>query len=409
VFSLTVQDFALSSSTASQTVTSGGTTGTYNLTVQPVVTSFNSAVTLSCSGGLPLGAQCNFQPSTPITPGGAAVAVAMTILTSATTSVGTSTVTVTGTSGALSHSATVSLTVTNPIVGSGDFQLAVVQGFPAGVAAGSQAQAKVAITSNYAGSVNASCDASAISGQCLVTPTNPLAISASAPASLAVTLNIPDTITPGTYNINLEVADSSGQPSHTLQLPLTVIRDFSVASATPSQTLAVGQTTTGAYQLTVAPNPPGSTFAGAVTLSCTSGLPAGAQCIFTPSAPVTLGSSSAAVVMSITTAPATSVLQSLSSHISIFYSLWLLLPGIVVTWSAVSIRSPKRKAHLSGITLLLLLTLSLSLLSCGGLSAGSTTSTRGNQPVVYQITVTGTSAGTSPDAGQSTVVTLVVD
>jgi hypothetical protein len=407
-FSLTVQDFALSSSTASQTATAGATTGAYNLTVQPVATSFNGAVTLSCSGGLPSGAQCNFQPSTPLTLGSAPVAVAMTILTASTTAVGTSNVTVTATFGSLSHSALVTLIVTNPVVGSGDFQLAVVQAFPAAVPAGSQIQAKVLATSNYAGSVNASCDASAISGQCVVTPTNPLAISTSTPLSGTVTLNIPDTITPGTYNVQLTVTDASGQPSHTLQLPLTVIQDFSVTSATPSQTLAAGQTTTGPYQLTVAPNPTSSSFAGAVTLSCSSGLPAGAHCIFAPAAPVTLGSSSAAVVMSISTTADKMVIQSVAANVPIFYALSLLLPGIVIGWTAVGARSPKCKAKLSGLTMLLLLT--LSLLSCGGVSSGAnTTPPPGNKPVVYQVTVTGTSAGTSPDAGQSAIVTLVVD
>jgi hypothetical protein len=48
-----------------------------------------------------------------------------------------------------------------------------------------------------------------------------------------------------------------------------------------------------------------------------------------------------------------------------------------------------------------------AMVSCGGVSTGGTTT--GNQPVIYQITVTGTSAGTPPDAGQSAVVVLIVD
>ena len=145
---------------------------------------------------------------------------------------------------------------------------------------------------------------------------------------LGVTLNVPNTIAPATYNINVTVADSSGMPSHTQQLPLTVIQDFSVTSATPSQALGVGQTTSGPYQLTVAPNPTGSSFAGAVTLSCSSGLPAAAHCIFAPAAPVTLGSSSAAVVMSISTTADKMVAQSLFTPAPIIYALSLLLPVI---------------------------------------------------------------------------------
>jgi hypothetical protein len=297
--------------------------------------------------------------------------------------------------------------VTTPVGDSNDFQLAATQALPKGIAAGVQAQAKVSVTANYRGSVNAHCDASAISGQCLITPINPVTISPNAPTSLAVTLNVPNSITPGTYNINLAVTDSAGQPSHTLLLPLTVIPDFSVTSATPSQTLAAGQTTSGAYQLSIAPNPSGSSFAGVVTLSCPSGLPAGAHCIFAPSAPVTLGNTSAAVVMTISTAISKAALQSLPRR-SMFYALCLLLPGIVIGWSAVGTHSAKRRAHVLGSTMLLLLT--LSLLCCGGVSNGGITPPpAGKQPTTYQITVTGTSSGTAADAGQSAVVTLIVD
>ena len=121
-----------------------------------------------------------------------------------------------GTSASLFRTKTVSLTVTVPVGASNDFQLAATHAFPSGIAAGAQAQAKVSVTSNYAGSVMASCDASAISGQCLITPINPVATSAKAPASLAITLNVPNSITPGAYSINLAVVDSTGQPSRTL-------------------------------------------------------------------------------------------------------------------------------------------------------------------------------------------------
>lgn len=78
------QDFVVTSSTTSQTVNPGQTTGPYNLVVQPVGTSFSGTVTLSCSG-LPAGAQCSFNPSGAITPGNSAVDVVMTISTSSST------------------------------------------------------------------------------------------------------------------------------------------------------------------------------------------------------------------------------------------------------------------------------------------------------------------------------------
>ncbi len=416
-FNLIVEDFALTSFTTSQSVSAGGTTLPYNLSVGPVGTSFASPITLSCSG-LPAGAQCNFVPAAPITPGSSAIAVAMTIATSSTTNAATYPITIVAKSGALSHSASVSLIVTTVSAAGSDFQLAVTQAFPSGVAAGAQVTAQASITSDYSGSVKVNCDASAISGQCLVTPSGSIAISSSAPAILTVTLNIPNNAAPGTYNINLSVTDLSGQPSHTLQMPLTVMPDFSVTSATPSQTLSAGQTTTGAYQITVAPNPVGSSFAGTVTLSCASGLPTGGQCIFNPSTPVTLGSGSAAVVMTITVPSGTASLRSRggisivghsvvghSIYYAPYYALWFLFPGIAIVCSET--RRCSRRCTL-GVTALLLLM--LTLFSCGGVSnGGSTTGTTGNQPVIYQITVTGTSPGAPPGAGQSASVTLVVD
>jgi hypothetical protein len=224
--SLTVgQNFIFTSSTASQTVTAGQTSGPYNLTIQPVGASFGGAVTLSCSGGLPSGAQCLFNPSTPVTPGNNSVSIVMSIPTRAATSAGTYLVTVTATSGSLSQSVAISLVVTTNV--GRDFQLVMIQPFPANVDAGSSQTAKVSVTPNYGSSVNASCDASAVAGaQCTITPANPVAISANTAVTLTVTLNLPNTAAPAPYNINLTVADSSGQPSHTLQLPLTLIPDF---------------------------------------------------------------------------------------------------------------------------------------------------------------------------------------
>jgi hypothetical protein len=47
-------------------------------------------------------------------------------------------------------------------------------------------------------------------------------------------------------------------------------------------------------------------------------------------------------------------------------------------------------------------------LSCSGVSNGGGGG-GGGTPQTYQVTVTGTSPGTPPDAGQSVIVTLVVN
>jgi len=303
-----------------------------------------------------------------------------------------------GTSGSLSHSTTVSLVVTS-IISSGDFQLAVTQPFPANIDAGSSHTANASVTSNYSGSLNASCDASAISGaQCIVTPPNPLPIKANTALALTVALNVPNSTAPASYKVNLSVADASGQPSHTLPLPLTVIPDFAINSTTPSQTVNAGQTS-GPYNLTI--QPVGSSFNAAVTLACSS-LPPLAQCAFNPAAPVTPGSSPATVVMTVSTTATTAVLRRSSSF---FYAFWFLLPGIAIGSVAVARSGRGRRFRFLGsIALLFLL---LTLLSCGGVSAGGGGGGghQGTPPGTYGITITGTSSALT----QSTQVTLVVN
>jgi len=406
--SVAVQDFTITTSTPSESVTPGQTTGAYQLTIapNPAGSSFSSPVTLSCSQGLPSGAQCLFNPATPVTPGGTAQSVALTISTSTTSGAGAYPVTVTGTSLSLSHSVSLSLVLVGSSGSSPDFQLAVTQAFPAGVDAGSAPVAKISVTPNYSGSITATCDASAMPGaQCSINPGNPVAISSNTAKSLSVTLNIPNNVTPGSYKINLTVSDASGQASHSLQLPITVIQDFSVSSATPSQTVTAGQTT-GAYQLTIAPNPPGSSFSGAVSLACLSNtLPAGSQCAFNPSSPQTPGATAVNVVMSISTA-AYAQSRWLPYGPSRWYAIWMLLPAIILATSG---RRKRRIVPLAWIGTTGTVFLMLFLLSCAGASTGGGGGTPPPNPKTYKVTVKGASPGTPENAAHSAVVTLVID
>jgi uncharacterized membrane protein len=394
-FPLTVvQDFSVNSATPSQTVTAGQTTGAYQLTVSPVPTgsSFTGAITLSCSSGLPVGAQCNFSPSTPVVPGSTSAAVVMSISTSTTTSVGTYTISVIGASGSISHSLTEPL-----IIAGSDFTMAVTQS-PGEVDAGALTTATVAITSTSTRSiqVNATCDASALPATiCTLSPPNPIVLNPGTPANLPATINIPNDAAPGTYSIGINVQEVGGPTVHS-SFPVIVIQDFSLNSATPSQTVAAGQTT-GAYQLTV--RPIGPSFPGAVTLSCPSGLPAGAQCIFSPLTPIVPGSNSAAVVMSIST-PTTASLQRPGNRSPFFLAMWLVLPGIVVVCGTVGGASRRQRGTLSVIAVLL----ALLLTSCGGGTSAVGGGSGGHQPTKYTVTINGISGSLS----HNTTVDLVV-
>lgn len=303
---------------------------------------------------------------------------------------------ITGTSGTVTHSISVPFNV-------GDYTISGTQSLS--LAPGSQGTANLTLTSStyYSGAINATCDASALTGaMCTLSPVNPIVVSNGSAANLIATINVPNDAATGVYNVKINTEDTTGEPAHNFGVSLTVVQDFVVISTTLSQTVNAGQTT-GPYNLTV--QPVGASFNGAVTLGC-SGLPALAQCSFDPAAPVTPGNSAVNVVLTITTTAATSSARMSGRSGWKFYAVWLLLPGFVV--GLLSVGSGKRKATpLILITLLLLLVLP----SCSGVSSGGGGGGggQGTPAGTYQVNVTGTSSGVSVDAGQTTQVTLVVN
>jgi hypothetical protein len=109
--STTGNDFSISDSPTSGTVTAGGSTTT---TVSTAVTSGSAQTVNLAASGLPSGATASFNP-TSVTAGGSSTA---TISTSSTTPAGTYSITITGTGASATHTVTYSLTV-NPTGGGG--------------------------------------------------------------------------------------------------------------------------------------------------------------------------------------------------------------------------------------------------------------------------------------------------
>jgi hypothetical protein len=387
--------------------------GTQSLTIDPnsqaqadftitPYTFYAGFVNASCNASAIPSGGCTVSLSNPIQVNtGLAVPVNATITTSSSTPPGIYNVTFSAVdtpSGNPSQSATVAVTV--PAGATDTFSLSSSQAFPSGVDAPSQTTAKVGVTSNYNGSVTAKCDASSLSGQCSIT--TPASITAGTPATLALTLNVPNGAAPhpaNSYNVNVTVTDASGQPSHTLVLPLTVIQDFTIGSLTPAtQTINTGQS--ASYNFSVLPV--GASFNNAVNFSCAGGPEP--LCSFTPTS-VTPGSSSAAVVVTInTTSSAANLSPHGQAHALVFYALWLALPGLVL----LGIGERSRRHLPPAVSLLGLFLLALLLSSCGGggSNGGATSGSQqqGTQPGTYVITVTGASGTLSHQTPSATLI-----
>ena len=393
-FNLTVTsdpDFVLSEASAFPEVNAGstGTTGPITIASQD---GFSGTVTLSCP--TTFGANsCSVGPTSVNT----FPAIATLTINGSSFAAGAYTLAITGTSGDVTNSVSVAFNV-------GDYSISGTQALS--LPPGAQGTANLTLTSShfYSGMVNASCDASALGGtMCTLSPPNPISVASDGTTNFSALINVPNNAADGTYNVRLSTQDATGAPSHNFVVALTITQDFLLTSTTSSQTVNPGQTT-GPYNLTI--QPVGAAFNAAVTLSCAN-LPTLSTCSFAPSAPVTPGSSAVNLVMTISTTAATSAdARPPANRRPIFYALWLLVPGLVITCAPGRWAATRKSKILSSVSMLLLLMLTLS---CGGVSTGGKGGQLGTPAGTYQVTVTGISPGAAADAGQATQVTLVVN
>jgi hypothetical protein len=389
-------NFAFSEASPFPEVNAGSTGTSGSITIAPQY-GFTGTVSLSCVSTFGSGS-CSITPATV----SSFPATATLVVNGSSFSAGTYQVAVQGTSGSLTNTLNVPFSV-------GDFSLTG----PATLvsAASASVSGNLTLTSlySYSGQINATCNAAAISGAtCTLSPANPIAVGSGATVPVTATITLPSNAANCTYNMIVSAQDASGNPNHSLTVALTVSQTFSLGAITPAtQTINPGQSAT--YNFSV--QPVGGSFASAVNLSC-SGAPAMSPCSFNPSS-VTPGNAATPVVMTIST---TASSASMRPRRTLFYALWLVLPGIVFLSSATG-RSRRRRVIVL-VSLLALSLLVLSLASCGGSSAGGGASTTTNTPVgggstqpgtqagTYTITVTGT-AGTI--TSQAAAVTLTVN
>jgi hypothetical protein len=281
-FGTPAPNFSLSASPASQTVVQGAGTS-YTATVTPS-NGFTGTVTFSV-GGLPAGASASFNPTSVTTSG----STTMSVTTSSTTPAGSYPLTITGTSGLLSHTASVTLVVnaaTTP-----NFSLSatpasqtVVQG------ASTSYTVNITRTGGFNGSVALSVSGLPSGAAGTFSP-NP------APgASSALSVTTSTTTPAGTYPLTITgVSGTTHTTSVTLVVTAAGAGDFSLSVTPTSRTIAASASTTYTVNITRTGG-----FTGSVTLSVT-GLPTGASASFSPNPAA--GASSTLTITTLSSTP----------------------------------------------------------------------------------------------------------
>jgi len=229
-------DFSLSGSPSSLTVAQG-LSGSSTITVAPL-NGFTGSVSLSATG-LPSGVTALFTPASTTTTS------SLTLTASAATT-GTSTVTITGTSGALSHTTTISLTVST--TATPDFSLSASPSSLT-IAQGSNGSSTITVIpqNGFTGSVSLAASGLPSGVTALFTP-------ASTKTTSSLTLTASGAAAAGTSTVT--ITGTSGSLIHTTMVALTV--SGSTLTATPmmlSFNYQIGSPVPGAQPISVTGSP----------------------------------------------------------------------------------------------------------------------------------------------------------
>ena len=318
---------------------------------------------------------------------GATATEAVAINTAANTSPGNYALALTATSGALSQTAGVAITVAAPA-----FPTFSLSGTTlAALAAGASGTSTITLTpaSGFTGSVALTCaiiaNSAGVANLPTCTTTQPSAITGTGPVSATLTINTLAATTPGSYTAT--VTGTSGSLSATTTVAATVtapaVSPTFALSGTAVDILTPGSS--AASTITVTPN---GGFAGNVTIACAvTSSPAGAvyrpTCEATQPPPLSGSGSVTATVLVHTTGQATAALHTIPESITP-----LGRGGTFLAVLLVGLLNKRRKWRtLLGLVLLVA---AVSAIGCGG--SGTTVrevpqTSAGN----YTLTVTGTS------------------
>ncbi len=409
---ITVIQGAANGNTSTITVTpAGGFTGTVDLTCAVTSEPAGAANPITCSSA-------NLNPSSvPITGTGYVTSV-LTVNTTSSTTTGTYQITVTGTSGALTSTTVVDVTVNLPQ----DFSLSTV---PSGASVNvSQGQttgntATIAVTPSggFNGNVNLTCavttaPAGATDPTCAVGTPADITTSSAADETLAVTTSTFTTI--GAYVIT--VTGTSGTDVHTTTVNVNVsaaaASTYTVSATSPSGSISPGNNASST--VTVAGS---GGYTGNVTLSCSMTSGPSNQSGDAPACSITTGSP-VSLSAGTTSGQATATVTTTAAVANLVYPKigngkgWLGAGGGAVLAVFVFFGIPARRRSWRFMLGILVAMLALVVLSsCGGGSSGggggggTNPTNPGTAAGTYTFTVTSssTSAVTPAPSGTFTV------
>ena len=275
-----------------------GSNGTSTITVNPI-SGFTGSVALSVISTLPGGVTASFSPASTKTTS------TLTLTASASATTGPATVTVQGTSGTLTQTTNISLTVNPP-------QSFTLSPSPSSVsvAQGGNTTSTISVTDvgGFTGSVTMTVASTLPTGVTASFSPNPTTGSSTLTltASATATTGGPTTVT---------IQGTSGALTETTTLSLTVTAAPSFTLSPSPSSVSVAQGSNGTSTISVNPF---NGFTGSVSLSVTSTLPTGVTAGFSPN-PTTTGSSTLTLTASATATiggPTTVTVQGISGGLT---------------------------------------------------------------------------------------------
>ncbi len=382
----TAQGFTLAPSVPSVTTMAGSSTTSVTVTATPE-NGFTGTVTFTCGRGLPTGATCTF---TPVNSTSATLVIQTTTGMAAANA---ASVIITGTSGAITNSTVLSVTVTVPTptftLGASPTNATVTAGNSI-----SNVQVTVTPANGFTSQVTFSCPGAPDGVTCTgtATPTTSSPVTAS--------LTITTSASTAAATTTLTVSGSGGGQNATTNVTLTINATNQSFTLTPSVTnTQVAQGSAANVNITVTPVNGFSTVNSPLTYTCTTTAPE-SNCTY----PIGPTNSTSVSVQVTTTAPTSAANHPANHGARVFYAA--LLPGLL----GIMFTAGSRKRSLRGMRFLgLIMVLGCStlwLVACSGSSSGS--SNQGTPPGSYSVTVTATTGGAAPVSNNVQITLTVV-